>query len=187
MTLKHPPGAATWLLKHLGSGQDSDAILGDLAEQYSQKDSAIWYWRQTMKAIPISYVREIRRGQIPRLRALGISLMTIVLIVLLVSDIDSFWKIGLASALGGVFVGVMMFLRGDSHEVLAGPNPIGDVRIDSSKIPVRGGIGAGILIVVLLSGVLVALPELRLLAAMALLAGVAFGGLLFIWRRHHAP
>jgi len=81
----------------------------------------------------------------------------------------------------------MMFLRGDSHEVLAGPNPIGDVRIDSSKIPVRGGIGAGILIVVLLSGVLVALPELRLLAAMALLAGVAFGGLLFIWRRHHAP
>jgi hypothetical protein len=67
-----------------------------------------------------------------------------------------------------------------------GSNPIGDVRIDSSKIPIRGGIGAGILIVILLSGVLVALPELRLVAAIAILAGIAFGGLLFLWRKHHA-
>jgi hypothetical protein len=79
-----------------------------------------------------------------------------------------------------------MLFRGDTQEEPVGSNAIGAVRIDSSKIPIRGGIGAGILIVVLLSGVLVALPELRLLAAMAILAGVVFGGLLFIWRRHHA-
>jgi hypothetical protein len=34
--------------------------------------------------------------------------------------------------------------------------------------------------------VLVALPELRLLAAMAILAGLVFGGILFLWRRHQA-
>jgi hypothetical protein len=79
-----------------------------------------------------------------------------------------------------------MFWRGYKQEEPVGSNPMGDVRIDSSKIPIRGGMGAGILIVILLSGVLVALPELRLLAAMALLAGVVFGGLLFLSRRHHA-
>jgi uncharacterized membrane protein AbrB (regulator of aidB expression) len=119
-------------------------------------------------------------------RALAIGLLTLAVIALLLSDIDSFWKIGLAAILGGVFVGVVMFFRGDTQEEPVGSNAIGAVRIDSSKIPIRGGIGAGILIVVLLSGVLVALPELRLLAAMAILAGVVFGGLLFIWRRHHA-
>jgi hypothetical protein len=186
MTIKHPPSVATWLLKKFGSGPDKDAVLGDLAEQYSQKKSAVWYWRQSLKAIPVSFFREIQGARIPVTRALGISLLTLAVIALLLSDIDSFWKIGLAAILGGVFVGVLMFLRGDTQEEAPGANPIGDVRIDSSKIPIRGGIGAGILIVILLAGVLVALPELRLLAAMVILAGMAFGGILFLWRRHHA-
>jgi len=186
MTLKHPPRVATWLLKKFGSGPDKDAVLGDLAEQYSQKNSAVWYWRQTIKAIPVSFFREIQGARIPVARALGISLLTLAVIALLLSDIDSFWKIGLAAILGGVFVGVLMFLRGGTQETGVGANPIGDVRIDSSKIPIRGGMGTGILIVVLLSGVLIALPELRLIAAMAILAGIAFGGLLFLWRRHQA-
>jgi len=186
MTLKHPPGVATWLFKQFGSGPDKDAVLGDLAEQYAQKNSDMWYWRQTVKAIPISFFREIQGVRIPIARALGIGLLTLTVIVLLVSNIDPFWKIGLAAVLGGVFVGVLMFLRGGTQEVTVGSNPIGDVRIDSSKIPIRGGIGTGILIVILLSGVLVALPELRLVAAIAILAGIAFGGLLFLWRKHHA-
>jgi hypothetical protein len=186
MTLKHPPRVATWLLKHFGSGPDKDAVLGDLAEQYSQTKSGVWYWRQVMKAIPVGFFREIQGARIPMMRTLGISLLALTVVALLLSNIDPFWKIGLAAVLGGVFVGVLMFLRGDTHEEAVGSNPIGDVRIDSSKIPIRGGIGAGILIVVLLSGVLVALPELRLIAAMAILAGLAFGGLLFLWRRHQA-
>jgi len=48
------------MLKHFGSGPDNDALLGDLAEQYLQKDSAMWYWRQAMKAIPVSLFKEIR-------------------------------------------------------------------------------------------------------------------------------
>jgi len=60
MTSNHPPGIATWMLKHFGSGPNNDALLGDLAEQYLQKDSALWYWRQAMKAIPVSFCEEIR-------------------------------------------------------------------------------------------------------------------------------
>src|SRR5207249_2264224 len=57
---KQPPVIATWMLKHFGSGPSNDAVLGDLAEQYLQKDSAMWYWRQAMKAIAVSLFHEIR-------------------------------------------------------------------------------------------------------------------------------
>jgi hypothetical protein len=46
------------MLKHFGSGANIDAVLGDLAEQYHQKDNAMWYWRQAMKAIPVTLFRE---------------------------------------------------------------------------------------------------------------------------------
>jgi hypothetical protein len=59
MTPNRPPRIATWLLNHFGSG-DNDALLGDLAEDYRQKNSALWYWRQTLKAIPVSFFREVR-------------------------------------------------------------------------------------------------------------------------------
>jgi hypothetical protein len=185
MTLNHPPRVATWLLKKFGSGPDKDTVLGDLAEQYSQKQSAAWYWRQTMKAIPVSFFREVQGARIPVARALGISFLALAVTALLLSDIDSFWKSGLGAILGGVFVGVLMFLRGDTQETAVAVNPIGDVRIDSSKIPIRGGMGAGILIVVL-RAIIVAAARTRLLAAMAILAGMAFGGILFLWRRHQA-
>jgi hypothetical protein len=186
MTMRQPPKIATWLLKHFGSGPDKDVLLGDLTEQYSQNNSAMWYWRQTMKAIPVSFVREIRGARIPKARGLTIILLMLAVAAGLVSDIDSFWKIGLVAILGGVIVGVFMFLRGETQEVSAEITPLGDVRIDSSKIPIRGGTGAGILIAILLSGVLVALPELRLPAAVAIVAGIAFGWLLYLWRKHHA-
>jgi len=186
MTSKRPPRLATWLLKHLGSGPSNDAVLGDLAERYVQKDSVMWYWRQTMKAIPVSFIRELQGVRIPIGRSLGIGFLALTVIAALLSNMDPFWKIGLAAVLGGVFVGVWMFWRSNMQRNLAVSNTLVDVRIDSSKIPVRGGWGAGILIFILLAGVLVELPELRLLAAMAILAGMAFGGILFLWRRYHA-
>jgi len=186
MTLKQPPRIATWLLKQLGCGPNQDAVLGDLAEQYTRKGSDMWYWRQTLKAIPVSFLREIQGSRIPVLQVLGITLLTLALIAALLSNINPFWKIGLAAVLGGVFVGALMFWRSYRQGAPVESSPLGDVRIDSSKIPIRGGIGAGILIVILLFGVLVELPELRLLAAMAILAGTVFGGLLFLWRRYHA-
>ena len=60
MTPKQPPRIATWMLKRFGSGPNIETLLGDLAEQYQQNSSAIRYWRQAMKAIPVSFFRDIR-------------------------------------------------------------------------------------------------------------------------------
>ena len=70
MTSKQPPRIATWMLKHFGCGPDNDTVLGDLAEQYRHKGSAMWYWRQAMKAIPVSVLREIRAHKPIAARAL---------------------------------------------------------------------------------------------------------------------
>src|SRR5262245_37734033 len=70
MTSKEPPRIATWILKHFGSGPNNDALMGDLAEEYQHKDSALWYWRQTLKAIPVSLFREIRSHKLIAARAM---------------------------------------------------------------------------------------------------------------------
>src|SRR5580704_6183206 len=70
MTSKQPPAMATWMLKHFGSGPNNHTLMGDLAEQYQQNDSAMWYWRQAVKAIPISLFREIRAHKLIAARAL---------------------------------------------------------------------------------------------------------------------
>jgi hypothetical protein len=48
------------MLKHFGSGPNIETLLGDLAEQYQQDSSAMRYWRQAMKAIPVSFFRDVR-------------------------------------------------------------------------------------------------------------------------------
>src|SRR5262245_58048490 len=60
MTPKQPPRIATWMLNRLGSGANIETLLGDLAEQYQQDSSSIRYWRQAMKAIPVSLFRDVR-------------------------------------------------------------------------------------------------------------------------------
>ena len=57
MTTKQAPAVATWLLKHFGCGPNTEAVLGDLSEQYLHKSRA-WYWRQVLKGIPVSVVTE---------------------------------------------------------------------------------------------------------------------------------
>ena len=57
MTTKRAPAVATWLLKHFGCGPNTDAVLGDLSERYLHK-SRMWYWRQVLKGIPVSIVKE---------------------------------------------------------------------------------------------------------------------------------
>jgi len=48
------------MLKHFACGPNKEIVLGDLAEQYRRNSSAAWYWRQSMKAIPIGLFSEIR-------------------------------------------------------------------------------------------------------------------------------
>ena len=58
------------MLKHFGSGPDNDALLGDLAEQYAEKNSAWWYWRQTLGGIVVTTLKDIRNHKLLTLRAL---------------------------------------------------------------------------------------------------------------------
>jgi signal peptidase I len=46
-----PPGLATWLLQHCGSGYRSESMAGDLIEEYHAGRSRAWYWRQVLLAI----------------------------------------------------------------------------------------------------------------------------------------
>lgn len=57
--MTQPPRIATWMLKHFGSGSDNETLLGDLAEQYQGNGGTMWYWRQALKAIPVSLFKEI--------------------------------------------------------------------------------------------------------------------------------
>jgi hypothetical protein len=70
MTPKRLPGIATWMLKRFGSGPNNDVLLGDLAEQYRQNENTMWYWRQAMKAIPVSLFKEVRGHKTTAARAL---------------------------------------------------------------------------------------------------------------------
>ena len=100
---------------------------------------------------------------------------------------DELMVAGLIAIGIGVFTGILMFVR---HQIWpARPEAYSPelVRpsINSASIPIRGGIGAAVLIVILLTGVLIALPELRWIALLGMLAGVVFGSVLAWWHRHH--
>jgi hypothetical protein len=69
-TPKRPPAVAAWLFTHFGCGPNTDAVLGDLAEQYLHK-SGMWYWRQVLKGIPVSVVREALGHKMIAARAIG--------------------------------------------------------------------------------------------------------------------
>jgi hypothetical protein len=72
MTPNHPPVIATWLLRNLGSGPNNEAVLGDLAEEISRK-GAMWYWRQALRAIPVSAFREVRGHKLLAVRAVVVA------------------------------------------------------------------------------------------------------------------
>src|SRR6185295_4258695 len=60
MTPKHTPRIPTWLLKRFGCGPNNNVVLGDLEEQYRKNGSALRYWRQALKAIPVNLFKELR-------------------------------------------------------------------------------------------------------------------------------
>jgi hypothetical protein len=62
MKASHPPIMATELLGQLLSGPHGDALAGDLIEQYGQGRSAVWFWRQALLAIIISFTKDRTLG-----------------------------------------------------------------------------------------------------------------------------
>jgi hypothetical protein len=72
MKRSEPPALATWLLEHLSSGPRTKSLLGDLIEEYGHGRSRIWYWRQVLVAIVVSFCKEIRAHSLLALRAVAI-------------------------------------------------------------------------------------------------------------------
>jgi hypothetical protein len=60
MSCSQAPSAATWLLKSLTPRGKSEALLGDLLEEFMRGRSAFWYWRQALAAIIVSFGQELR-------------------------------------------------------------------------------------------------------------------------------
>ena len=56
----NPPALATKLLESLVPQRTSEALLGDLIEQYEAGRSRTWYWQQVILALVISAGREVR-------------------------------------------------------------------------------------------------------------------------------
>jgi hypothetical protein len=157
-------------------------------EQYQQGRGRLWYWRQVIVIVFLGLYRQATRPPlIPARRirvghAFAVVLVIAALVIVLSSDI---WPIFLAAILGGVIIGILKFERGAGQTVPTQPNGPRLARIDSSNIPIRGGIGAAILIVILLAGVLIELPELRLVAASGFTLGLIFAVGLRLWGRLH--
>jgi hypothetical protein len=59
MKSSKPPALATWLVEHLMPRNNSEALAGDLSEQFSQGLSVAWYWRQVLVAILVSFSKEL--------------------------------------------------------------------------------------------------------------------------------
>jgi len=59
MRQTEPQSAATWMLEHLTPGPRNEALVGDLLEEFRERRSAAWYWRQVLSAIAVGCSREI--------------------------------------------------------------------------------------------------------------------------------
>jgi hypothetical protein len=57
MNLRRPPGFATWVLRWFGV---DDPLIGDLSEALQGGKSSLWYWRQTLVAIVVTWARNVR-------------------------------------------------------------------------------------------------------------------------------
>ena len=71
-----PPSLATKLLESLVPQRTSEALLGDVIEQYAGGRSRTWYWQQVILALVISAGREGRTSKLQAVRAIVIGYLT---------------------------------------------------------------------------------------------------------------
>ena len=71
MRSRRAPATATWLLERLHCGSRNDSLTGDLMEEYEHGRSRIWYWKQVLIAIAVSFYTDIRAHSLLTLRALA--------------------------------------------------------------------------------------------------------------------
>ena len=72
MTFTDPPRLATRILQRFTCGPRGESLLGDLLEQYQQKRSPAWYWRQVVTAIVASTTRDVAAHKLLAVRAVAV-------------------------------------------------------------------------------------------------------------------
>jgi hypothetical protein len=71
MRSRQAPATATWLLERFHCGSRSDSLTGDLIEEYQRGRSRVWYWKQVVIAIVVSFCTGIRAHSLLTLRAMA--------------------------------------------------------------------------------------------------------------------
>ncbi len=116
-----PPILPTKLLQRLASGPHGEAVAGDLTEQYQQGRSAVWYWRQALLAIVVSFAKDRTLGGPAILGFLLVILLIVVSVLchsaslgtgLLITDL------ALLSGYGAFAIWVWRQRRPDSRDAL---------------------------------------------------------------------
>jgi hypothetical protein len=79
MTVTDPPRLATWLLQRFSWGPRGESLVGDLLEQYQQKRSSVWYWRQVVTAMVASTTSEVAAHKLLAVRAVAVGALASVL------------------------------------------------------------------------------------------------------------
>jgi len=79
MTVTDPPRLATWLLQRFASGSRGESLVGDLLEQYQQKRSPAWYWRQAVTAILARTTSDVAAHKLLAVRAVTVGTLVSVL------------------------------------------------------------------------------------------------------------
>ncbi len=59
MNRREPPPFASWALAHLTSGDQDEALAGDLLEHYRAGRSDAWFWRQVLASCVISWSQSL--------------------------------------------------------------------------------------------------------------------------------
>lgn len=64
-----PPALAALLLQTFGSGDSIPSLLGDLIEEYRHGRLKLWFWRQAVAGIVVTFIAELRSHPYLALRA----------------------------------------------------------------------------------------------------------------------
>ena len=60
MSQHQPPRLAVWLVEHLASPYQREALAGDLLEEYQHRRSPGWYWKQVGAVLAFAGARRLR-------------------------------------------------------------------------------------------------------------------------------
>ena len=58
--MRRSPVIADWLLDNLGVSRRNEALMGDISEEYASGRSRLWYWRQSIAAIRLTVIKDLR-------------------------------------------------------------------------------------------------------------------------------